>query len=241
MDIGKAVTFVFEDDQWISKLLLGAAISLVPLLGAVTVTGYTITVLRNVEAGKPRPLPGWEDLVQHFVDGLTFWVATLVYSIPFIVLACPIALVWILPAVAGDNQDLTTVLASVAGILTAGLGCLALLYAVLLWLLTPALQIRYAQTENLASCLRFGEVFRFLFDNIGAVLIAQVLIWAAGLVVTSILGTIIGALSVVPICGWVIGAALGLVMLPAGVWVLVFGSHLYGQIARGAEAGGSVV
>jgi hypothetical protein len=170
-----------------------------------------------------------------------FWVATLIYSIPFLVLACPMALVWILPAVAGDNQDLTAGLATVAGIVTAGLGCLALIYAVLLWLVTPVLQIRYAETGSLASCLRLREVFGFLFENIGAFIIAQVLVWLAGLVVTGILGTIIGALSLVPICGWLVATVLGLGLLPVGVWLMVFASHLYGQIARGGGAGAPVV
>jgi hypothetical protein len=237
MDIGKAVGFVFEDEQWSSKLLLGAAVSLVPIFGSIAVTGYAIAVLRNVEAGKSRPLPDWDELGRYFVDGLIFWVATLIYSIPFLILACPMALVWILPAVAGDNQDLTAALASVAGILTAGLACLALIYAILLWLLTPVLQIRYAETGNLASCLRLGEVFRFLFDNIGSVIISQALVWLGGLVVTGVLGTIIGALSLIPICGWVVAAALGLVTLPAGVWLMVFASYLYGQISQSGEAG----
>jgi hypothetical protein len=240
MDIGKALGFVFEDEQWVNKLLLGAAVSLLPVFGGIAVTGYAIAVLRNVEAGKSRPLPDWDELGQYFVDGLMFWVATLIYSIPFLVLACPMALVWILPAVAGDNRDLTAVLASVAGVVTAGLGCLALLYAILLWLLSPILQIRYARTGNLASCLRFGEVFRSLFENIGAVIIAQAVVWLAGLAVTSVLGTIIGALSIIPICGWVVGAVLGLVMLPASVWLMVFASYLYGQIGRSGTAGSLV-
>jgi hypothetical protein len=143
--------------------------------------------------------------------------------------------------VAGDNQDLTAALASVAGILTAGLACLALIYAILLLLLTPVLQIRYAETGNLASCLRFGEVFRFLFDNIGSIIIAQALVWLGGLVVTGVLGTIIGALSLIPICGWVVAIALGLVMLPAGVWLMVFASYLYGQIGQNGEAGAAAI
>jgi hypothetical protein len=241
MDIGKALGFVFEDEQWVNKLLLGAAVSLVPLFGSVAVTGYAIAVLRNVRAGSSHPLPGWDELGQYFVDGLMFWVATLIYLIPFLILACPMALVWILPAVAGDDQEVTSVLASVAGVLTAGLGCLALLYAILLWLLTPVIQIRYAESGRLASCLRFGEVFRFLFENIGSVILAQVLVWLGGLVVTSVLGTVIGALSLVPICGWVVATALGLVLLPVGVWLMVFASYLYGQIGPRGEAGVSVI
>jgi hypothetical protein len=232
MDIGRAVGFVFEDEQWVSKLLLGAALSLVPLFGGIALTGYAIAVLRNVRAAKARPLPAWDELGQHLSDGLVFWVITLIYSVPLLILACSIAVAWILPAFAGENQDLTVFLVSAAGIVTVGLGCLTLLYAILVWLLTPVLRIRYAETGNLASCLRFGEVFRFLFHNIGVVLIAQVLVWLPGLAITGILGTIIGALVVVPICGWAVAAVLGLGMLPAGVWLMVFSSHLYGQIGQ---------
>jgi hypothetical protein len=108
-------------------------------------------------------------------------------------------------------------------------------------LLTPVLQIRYAETGELASCVRFGEVFRFLFENIGSVIVAQVLVWLAGLVVTGALGTVIGALIVVPICGWLVATALGLVMVPAGVWLMVFASYLYAQIGPRGEAGAPVI
>jgi len=85
MDVGRAIGFVFEDDQWVNKLLLGAAVTLVPLFGGIAVTGYAVAVLRNVRASKPRPLPAWDELGQFLSDGLVFWVATLIYSIPFLV------------------------------------------------------------------------------------------------------------------------------------------------------------
>jgi len=236
MSIGKAIGFVFEDEQWISKLLLGTVISIIPLFGAAALTGYAIAVLRNVKAGSHRPLPTWDRLGEYLVDGLLFWVATLIYSIPLLVLLCPIALVWILPVAAGDNQDLTTILGSIAGLISAGLGCLSVLYGVALWIVTPVLQIRYAETGKLETCLRFGEVFRFLFDHIGPILVAQLLVWAAGLVVTTILGGVIGFLSLIPICGWVVSSVLGFAMLPVGVWLMLFAAYLYGQIARQAAA-----
>ncbi|MGD2148261.1 MAG: DUF4013 domain-containing protein, partial [Anaerolineae bacterium] len=195
MDFGKALGFVFEDEEWSTKLLLAAAVSVVPFFGGITLTGYTLSVLRNVRAGESRPLPGWDALGRYFADGLSYWIATLVYSIPFLILACPIAAVWILPAAGGENQDLAGALAAVAGIATAGLGCLMLLYAVLLWLLTAALQIQYAARGSLASCLRFGEVFRLLFDNIGAIIVAQALVLVAYIVVTGVLGSLIGTLT----------------------------------------------
>jgi hypothetical protein len=241
MDIGKAIRFVFEDDQWGSKVLLGALISLIPFFGGVALAGYAIAVLRNVRAGTSQPLPTWDRLGEYFVDGLLFFVGLLVYSIPLIVLMCPIGLVWILPALAKDSQDLTAVLMSVAGVVSAGLGCLALLYALFLWVLAPVLQIRCAEAGTLAACLRFGEVFRFLLDNIGAIVIAQVLVWAAGFVVTTLLSIVIGAFGLVPLCGWVLASVLGLVFLPVGVWLMLFASYLYAEIGAKASVEASLV
>lgn len=230
MNVGKAVGFVFEDEQWLSKLLLGALIGLIPFFGSAALTAYGIAVLRNVKRGLPRPLPGWDRIGDYFVDGLLFWVALLVYAIPLLILMCPIALVWILPAAAANGDDLTGVLASIAGLVSAGVGCLAFLYALLLWLLYPVLQIRYAEAGKLAACLRFGEVFSFLLAHIGQVVIAQLLVLAAGFIATTALGAVIGAFGLIPLCGWVVSGLLGFAFLPLGVWLVLFSSYLYGRI-----------
>lgn len=236
MQVSRALSFIFEDEQWVSKLLIGALISLIPIFGSFAVMGYAIAVLRNVQEGQPRPLPGWDRLGDYFVDGILVWVATFVYSIPLLVLMCPLLFVWVLPALAGESEDLMAVLGGLAGIVSIGVGCLAFLYGLLIWILSPAIQIRYAETGKLGACLRFSEVFRFLFSNIGPIIIAQLLVAAAGIVISTVLGGVISVLSLIPICGWIVGAVLGMAMIPVGVWVLVFGAHLYGQIAQQARS-----
>jgi len=235
MDIGRAFGFVFEDEEWVSKLLLGTVIMLIPILGWFALMGYAVELLRRVKASDPRPLPAWDDIGRYFVDGLMFWVATLIYSIPLLIAICPIALVWILPAAAGDSEDLMAILAGVSGIVTIGLGCLATLYGILLALLTPVLQIRYAERGEIADCLRFGEIFRFLFAHIGPIIISQILIWAAGMIIGIVVSVAVSILSIIPICGWILAAVIGLLMLPVGAWLTVFSSHLYGQIGRQAD------
>jgi hypothetical protein len=218
VDIGKAFSFVFEDEEWVQKILLGALISLIPIFGQFAVMGYAIAVIRNVVAGEARPLPDWQNLGQYFVDGLMLWVATFVYALPLLILICPIALVWLLPAFAAEQEDLVNILAGLAGLMSAGLGCLAVLYGILLWLLTPVVRIRYAEAGEIGACLRFGEVFRFLFANIGGILISQLLVWAVGVVLVSAVG----------------GLTLGLLVLPISFWLAIFSGHLYGQISRQA-------
>ena len=46
MDAEKSFTFPFEDKEWISKLGLGAVISLVPILNFAW-SGYLVGIIRN--------------------------------------------------------------------------------------------------------------------------------------------------------------------------------------------------
>lgn len=237
MKLNEALSFVFEDERWLGKLLLAAAITLIPVFGGMVIVGYGIAVLRNVRAGDSRPLPSWNRIGEHFVDGLFFWLGMLVYAIPLLILICPIALVWVLPAIAADNRELTRVMGGIAGLISAGLGCLSFLYMLFLWVLNPVLRIRYAETGELAACLRFGEILQFLARHIGQLIVVQLLVWGVGLVISSVVGGIIGVLSMIPICGWVLAPILGLATIPLGIWLILVGSYLYAQIGAGPETG----
>lgn len=224
MDIGKAFGFVFEDEEWIKKILLGALIMLIPIFGQFALMGYAIAIIRNVKADSTRPLPAWDNLGEYFTDGLKSWVAALVYALPILILICPIVLVGMLPVLGGENKDVVTILASISGVVSMGLGCLIALYGIPLALLMPVVQIRYAETSEIEPCLRFGEMFRFLFANVGNVIISQVLLWVAGMIVI-----------------FVGGLTLGLLVLPGSVWLTAVSSHLYGQIGQQAGVAPSKV
>ena len=236
MDIGKAIGFVFEDEEWVKKLLLGAAITLIPIFGWLAIMGYTIAVIRNVLDGHSRPLPDWSDLGQLFTDGLMYWVASSVYSIPLLIFVCPMMLAWILPALAGQNEDLLVVLGGAAGLVSLALSCLAGLYGILLGLVTPVLQIRFAQTSELGACLRFGEVFRFAFANLGNLVLSMLAVWAAGIVAGIVISIVSSILGLILICGWILLIPVGLLMLPYSVWSAAFSGHLFGQVALRASA-----
>jgi len=216
MDISKAITFVFEDDDWLVKVLLGALITLIPIFGQLALLGYMIAIIRNVKAGDPNPLPRWDALGTFFMDGLMVWLASLVYALPLILFMCVIGFIWIPPIVAGE--DAAPVLAGLSGVVTAGVSCLIGLYGLLLALVTPVIQIRYAEAGEIGACLRFGKVFGMAFSQIGPVIISQLLVWVAGGIVGSILGSV----------------TFGLLALPVAFWTQALAAHLYGQIARRA-------
>lgn len=234
MDIGRAIGFAFEDERWISKLLLGALIALIPIFGPFALAGYVIATIRNVMAGQPRPLPEWSDLGRIFMDGLMVLLAEAIYSLPSIILACPIpiGLVWLLPALGGQNQDAQGIPVGLAGLLSAGVGCLLVLYVLLLSLVTLALFLQYAAHGSLGACLRVGDVLRLLIRNIGQIVLILLIIFGLGLVIGLVVGAVGTIVGWIPFIGWLVGAGLILVSLPISVWTMLVEGHLLGQIGR---------
>ncbi len=83
MRIGKALTYVFDDARWVSKVLIGLAISLVPILN-LAFNGYIIEIVRRMSRQESEILPEWENLERRFIDGLLLTLAYLLYSLPLI-------------------------------------------------------------------------------------------------------------------------------------------------------------
>jgi hypothetical protein len=213
MDIGKAFGFVFEDEQWVTKiliaagiLLLGFALSwalLIPLILAyILLGGYGVEIIRQVMRGELGTLPEWDDWGALLRDGLMVLIITVVYALPLIIvsvcLGVPIGIF------AEDAEALSS-------LFSLALGCFSFLYAVALSLALPAALAFYAAEDDLGAAFRFGEVFALVRDNIATYLLTFVLSWVANF---------IGSLGSA-VCG--VGA---LVTIPYSFMVM---GHLYGQ------------
>jgi len=46
MDIGKTFTYVFEDEDWVKKVLIGGVINLIPIVGFFFTAGYMLEMGR---------------------------------------------------------------------------------------------------------------------------------------------------------------------------------------------------
>lgn len=46
VDIGRAITYVFQDPQWLKKVLIGGLLSLIPIIGWLIIGGYWLRVIR---------------------------------------------------------------------------------------------------------------------------------------------------------------------------------------------------
>jgi len=232
MDINRAFRFVFEDRQWISKLLIGVLMSVLAffILPALILQGYMVSIVRRVMNQDGEPLPEWTDWGKLLKDGFFVTIATLIWSLPFlIVLFIGIA------ATIGfgnlSNESLAAAGASGAGLLVA---CLGILFVVALLFITPAIYIQYAIKDEFGACFRFGEILDIIRSHLADILIAFLVTIVAGIAIS----LVVGLLGIIPCLGWIAAFLIGLAV---GPYITFVTGHLYGQIAAkvlGNKTGG---
>lgn len=226
MDFGKAFTYVFEDKNWMMKVLIGGLISLIPIAGLIIVIGYMLTAMKNVADGQPEPLPEWSNFGDFFMKGLYAFVGVLVYFLPVIVLSCCMG---VLSFVATSAAVSTTTsnssaqaaggtLLSVIGFLSICVNCVVALYSLVAGLTLYAPLTRFAMTANQLSVFwDFRGNFAFIQKNAANYVIALVVAWVASIV-----------------------ASFGIILCLVGIffttfWSSMVAAHAFGQMWRQSQ------
>jgi hypothetical protein len=233
VDVGKSLTYIFEDPRWLTKVLIGTVVLIVSsilssiligILGFFIIAGYGLDVIKNVRNGERYPMPEWSDRWgEWLVLGLKLAVVLLVWALPLILVMIPT----ILGAALTGNEDL----AWLGGIIITFGACLAILWGIVIFLASPAIYVRLAETGDISSGLQFGDIVEFTREHLGDVLIAVVVYWLASIVIG------------------VVASTVGLLLCVVGVFVTASAgqfittlvqSHLYGQIGLARPAAGAL-
>jgi hypothetical protein len=220
MDLGKAFSYVFDDPDWVKKVLLGGVITLVPILNFAA-SGYSLEVTRRVINNDPHPLPEWDDIGGKLVKGLLYTVISFVYALPILLLAClmQVGIMALGGAASSSSRSSSDALGGTAAIVSICFGCLILLYSVFMGVVLPAAIGNYAAKDQLGAAFRFGEVFALVQKNIGAYLMVLVIGVVAGLA-----------------AGLVGSVACGVGVFFTAFWALLVNGHATGQAYREASA-----
>ena len=214
MDFGKAFTYVFDDEEWIKKILIGALLSLIPFVGWWFVGGWGLEITKNVIRREEKPLAEWDDLGGYLVRGFQVMLVGVVYALPIILFSLCISL---LPVVGVDPSAGDNTMASIYWVVMVCFSCVSILYGIILALVVPAALGNMAAAEQFGAAFRFGEVFGMVRSAFGAYVIV-------------ILGTLVAGLV----------AGLGILLCVVGVllttvWANAVNSHLYGQAYNVAQ------
>jgi hypothetical protein len=234
MDVNKAFRYVFNDKQWITKLLVAVVMSVLAFLivPALILQGYMVRVIRRVMDGQDNDLPEWVDWGKLLRDGFFVTVGELIWSLPFILLIIVLGIITgALGSVMDESGQLVAALTTSAGLL---LSCLVILMVVAFLFIVPALLIQYAIKGDFGAMFRFGEVLDIIRNYMADILIA----FGVTVVAVLAISVVAGVVGIVPCLGWIAAAIIGLAM---GPYVQFVSSHLYGQIAtkvRGDKAAG---
>jgi hypothetical protein len=231
MDAEKSFSYPFEDNQWVSKLGLGAIISMIPILNFAW-SGYLVGIIRNIMNNATEPLPAWDDLDQKFKEGLILFGAGLIYASPILIALClPLGLTASSGLFSGNSemQDIARMITEAGGILFFGLLCVSILYGLVLSILYPAILVMFAREGTFAACFKLREAFEMISTNAAAFFTAWGLSLVASLGVGLIVGFVNLVVSWVPCIGWIIGMILA---LASGVYSTAVSAHLFGQFGK---------
>lgn len=231
MDAEKAFSYPFEDKDWLTKLGLGAIISVIPILNLAW-SGYLVGIIRNVINRTGEPLPTWDDLDKKFTDGLILFGAGLIYASPILIALClPLGIRASSGLFSGNSelQDIGRTLTEAGGVLFFCLLGVLLLYGLVLSILFPAILVLFAREGTFASCLRIREAFSLISRNATAFLKA----WGFSLIAGIGVGLLVWFVSLVvgwiPCIGWIVGFVLS---IGSGVYSTAVYAHLFGQFGQ---------
>lgn len=206
------LVYMFKDTNWLSKILVGALVSLVPILNFAAY-GYAVQTTRNIRDDEATPLPGWSGSIgKFFGEGLKLFVIGLLYSIPIGILS-----VILIPLFASDSGA-----AKALGVLIA---LVELLLVLLLIFWFQGVIVNFANVGTIGSGFQFGKIWAIISQNMGRMLVTVGVAFLAGILVS----IVSGILGIIPCIGWI---AAWLVSFAAMFYILLVFAYNCGHIAK---------
>ena len=195
VDVKKVITYPFTDEQWPLKILIGIALSLVPIVNFFAV-GYAYQVFKAALKNEELFMPEWDDWRDLFVNGFKVFVVALCYFfIPVLFLVCAMALWGVSIFLYDQGKSVEQMV--IVGVFLFLVG--GVLYLVALVLSPMALALFARSDEHFAEAFRLGEIVSRISSVLGEFLLAILIMIA--------LVFIIMICSMIPFLGFFISIA----------------------------------
>jgi len=193
VDVKKALTFPFNDQNWVVKLLIGLVLTIIPIVNFFSM-GYVYEVFKKVVNKQEPFLPEWDNWGDLFKKGLMLFLIALVYAIiPAILFGAGMGMISRAAMMGAYGYGQPAVGSGIFGGLLAFVGGALLL---IVELMLPMVFAHYAKNnENFGSAFKIGEIISNIFKVIGDYLLAIVVLIGIAIV--------IGLVMMIPILGWI--------------------------------------
>ncbi len=226
MNIEQGIKSPFSDPRWLERTVIGAVISLVPILNFAA-QGYMLDYTRAVAYDPAAPLPDWGNLGRYWVRGLLSGLAGIALALPGIIILAIGFFPMIAGIIAGEGF---TVVAGLSG--ACMFFAIAMIYFVVLSVFWGAAFTNYAMSEEFGAFFDFARIKAKIGSGssyFGA--------WGLSLLVYLVAGSVTGLvqmpLSFIPFLGVLAGTALTVYVTFCAQLVA---QHYYGQYAAAAYA-----
>lgn len=181
IDINAAVNFIFQDKEWVNKILVAGVLTLT-FIGMIPVTGWAIEIQRRVIKEEQDLLPDWSDLGTFTINGFKMMVVGFIYSLPVYLLWFPFMVV-IFASAFSDNPDYFLGLMMVFGFVAPPI---FIIFFILYYPIIPIISGLFAETNSIGQALNLSRVFQLVKANylqlLGFSLLAYIASYAAGMV-----------------------------------------------------------
>ena len=213
IDFARPFQYVFEDKDWMKKVLIGGLLLLIPIAGPLFLIGYTRRVALAVAGGQELPLPEVGEWGEDFITGLKVFGVGICYMLLPLVLYIMGSVVGVVIAQASPDLGSLVIMAFMCITIPVALACGVFAFLG---------QIRLFDTGEFGAAFRVKELIDLLKSQWMNILLGFVVMIAAGFV-----AEIVGALA----------CLVGLLFTM--FWSQVFvGGHVFGQIIKSYRTAG---
>lgn len=226
MDIGRALTFISDDDRWVEKTAIGTGLllissmllaALIGILGYFILFGYLVRLMQNVRDEVHPVLPEWDQWGDDLVRGVKLACIYFVWALPIMLVSIPITII----GIAFDDSNFGG--DGLAATLAICAFCINFIFGICYAILQPGFTIAFLRNEEIGDGLQVSEIWEWTRNNIGNVVIVALFTMIATVSLIAV-GSIVGLI----LC--IIGVV---VTLPSSLLIAYYlQGHLYGQLAR---------
>ena len=214
-DFAKPFSYVFDDPDWLTKILIGGLFYLAGflLIGWFFILGYVAQTTRNVVANHPRPLPEWTNLGDFFSEGVRLFGIGLCIFLPLMLLFFGIMIpAGMIGSIDNEAAD------AIGGIMSGAIVCLLMPISLIVTFFLPGMLLFASVERRFGAAFEFGRIWPFIKQNIGNYLLA---------IVVYLIARFIGSFGLILLC-------IGVVF--TGFWALLITAHAFAQVYRLATA-----